>query len=685
MKYGYGNKENQPINNVKIPYNFNKKENIGYESSINLNGVNNKVNILPKEHRQPAIMNKNRELSDLLDPPYLNKQSHIKPQHDDTSHYDKYMDMTDVKDETIFVRNPNLSLISNQDKTIRQESSMELTEVNPNDEIFIRKNKLSPKVVDKDSSFDPLSFSQSNPDHTVRHENSLMDLTKVNQDSIIVRNKRLLSPSLDDTTKHESQSMDLTDVNKETIIIRNPNLTLKANQDETVKQESLMDLTNVNIEDEIFIRSRKISPKAINNDDTTQHETCFMDLTEINNQDSIVLKKRTPVVKFPRRESNLNYDIFSTLSQKEPDDTLKIMMNMPVVSKIPQLNTPSPIRNQVIQEEEEEEEIDIHPDEQTIVSSESSHHFSTPKLLSDIFNMSSENTQGQNTISSISSEEESIREDTIYKLLYNRNISKPDISINPSDMSNSVILKSNSENEILNFRTRDIIPVPETEDITEETLVLEERSDDIDESIPLESEYEYKKVIHLLSSLNGWKPMVVENNHFIIDFRNAIIIDMNFELKSDVLDIKDINYTCKLKDKEENKFLSSLMSTVNLKDIFSMTSLPLAHRLHKASVKIGRLLDLVKELRVVGNSILLDKVGDTGIKARFSNRFTKRKFDMEISFNSDYPYISNLSFEFTSLFGDTTYDDVKKIIDEEIEKSTYRLFTRVCKRLQEIC
>jgi hypothetical protein len=196
----------------------------------------------------------------------------------------------------------------------------------------------------------------------------------------------------------------------------------------------------------------------------------------------------------------------------------------------------------------------------------------------------------------------------------------------------------------------------------------------------------------LCSALQGWRLSDSTESCKIFDFRNAVelVIDMK---QGSPDQIENMRVSCILaakteKELEERAIMEKLISSISCSEWIGTRSLTAA--VNGMATRVGRLLDLTNEIRLLSRSFLFESIESVAgegisITIRFSNAQTGVRFLVKLVVDERYPFAPNLPFELDARFARVTEGDIAEILAEETDANGWKLLTRVCKRLDRLC
>lgn len=200
---------------------------------------------------------------------------------------------------------------------------------------------------------------------------------------------------------------------------------------------------------------------------------------------------------------------------------------------------------------------------------------------------------------------------------------------------------------------------------------------------------------NLSRAMLGWQLRQLTPTSQVIDFRNAV--ELSIELSgedSSPKTVKDMKLASVMRvrtadDDVEHQLVESLLSAIPLQK-YCGNSVLATSAVSDVSTTVGRILDLVTEIRTLRRSWFVESVEcipslGAAIDIRFSDPISGNRFVTKLAIEPSYPFVAHLSVEVDLAFSRTTSAQITDIVDEEVAKNTYKLLSRVCKRLDRLC
>lgn len=220
-----------------------------------------------------------------------------------------------------------------------------------------------------------------------------------------------------------------------------------------------------------------------------------------------------------------------------------------------------------------------------------------------------------------------------------------------------------------------------------------------------------KEAESLAQVLLGWQLREATQSHLKYDFRNAVelTIDLSYEEldnassgeeKADgnenttILKIGDISLSTVMRvrtpeEESERNLVDFLLSGIEMSAYRGSTNLMWA--VNEIATRVGRVLDLVVEIRLLSRTWFIEgieQVPNVGaaLFIRFSDFNSGKRFVSKLTLDASYPFVSGLNSETDlSFVPEISASQIEDIIEEEVSKSSFKLLTRLCKRLDRLC
>lgn len=200
---------------------------------------------------------------------------------------------------------------------------------------------------------------------------------------------------------------------------------------------------------------------------------------------------------------------------------------------------------------------------------------------------------------------------------------------------------------------------------------------------------------NLSRAMLGWQLRQLTPTSQVYDFRNAV--ELSIELSgedSSPKTMKEMKLASVMRvrtadDDVEHQLVESLLSAIPLQK-YCGSSVLASSAVSEVSTMVGRILDLVTEIRTLRRSWFVESVEcihslGAAIDIRFSDPISGNRFVTKLAIEPTYPFVAHLPVEVDLAFSRTSAAQITDLVDEEVAKNTYKLLSRICKRLDRLC
>ena len=254
------------------------------------------------------------------------------------------------------------------------------------------------------------------------------------------------------------------------------------------------------------------------------------------------------------------------------------------------------------------------------------------------------------------------------KLSFAKTASRP-VVVNKSD-SQSVICASSKP------------PVPTI--VTKE--MVKERQSHLERCMDAEA---------LVQSLHGWCLKASTANASVFDFREAVemVIELDHQQGGAARRVGEIRLACVMcvKSADQNEERQLMEKMIYAIDVGQWRgNVNVLEAVNDVSTQVGRILDFVMEMRLLARSWYIESIESipsvgVSIAIRFSNAQTGKRFVTKFTIGARYPFLAELPVALNAAFCDISPSTVNDIVEEEMDRNTYKLMTRICRRLDRLC
>jgi hypothetical protein len=199
--------------------------------------------------------------------------------------------------------------------------------------------------------------------------------------------------------------------------------------------------------------------------------------------------------------------------------------------------------------------------------------------------------------------------------------------------------------------------------------------------------------VDLVKGLQGWQLTQDTLNTKVFDYRNAIEVKIEMQNVKDAKDAKEIisvqlssvMAAKTVEEDEERKLVEKMLGSIAVEDYIGSRSLFAV--VNDVTVRVGRILDFASEIRLLCREWYVESVESVSnvgvaIRVRFSNAETGVRFVAKLVIGASYPFVEEIPFEIDSRFCNINVDQIRDMVEEEVDKNGYKLMTRLCRRLE---
>lgn len=202
----------------------------------------------------------------------------------------------------------------------------------------------------------------------------------------------------------------------------------------------------------------------------------------------------------------------------------------------------------------------------------------------------------------------------------------------------------------------------------------------------------------LTRSMLGWQLRQLTPTAQVYDFRNAVELYIETSASesapgaaAEVIDMRlsSVMRVRTAEDDIEHQLVDSLVSAIPLRS-YCGSGTSIFSAANEVSTTIGRILDLVTEIRLLRRSWFVESIEQIpyfgiAIAIRFSDPNSGNRFVTKLAIEHSYPFVATMPVEVDLAFSGFTPEQISEAVDEEVAKNTYKPLTRICKRLERLC
>jgi len=191
----------------------------------------------------------------------------------------------------------------------------------------------------------------------------------------------------------------------------------------------------------------------------------------------------------------------------------------------------------------------------------------------------------------------------------------------------------------------------------------------------------------ILTSAVGWVPHRLTGREIVLHFQNKFKLELALKLDERPI-VKNVFFGFVFPN--EDKFLQELVRQIDAKQKFSNVRghSELSEALRDLSVQLGRLSDLLKELSYLKQQFVHTYTSSIDqnciIHITFSSVEAHQRFEVSFTVTSNYPFCK-VGMSFQNQIGKVTEEMVRKVLATGMKGSKWRLLTKVCAKLKDLC